>query len=77
MTPRCLLALSLAWAFLAPAAADESANLLAAFFHPPPEFAGKLGEYRSPLLFADSTRVKSPEDWARRRKEIEKGLKAL
>jgi hypothetical protein len=37
---------------------------------PPAEFAGKLGEYRSPLRFADGTIVKSPEEWERRRREI-------
>jgi len=40
------------------------------YFQPPAEFTGKLGEYRSPLVFADGTRVKSAEDWARRRQEI-------
>jgi len=39
-------------------------------FQPPKEFAGKFGEYRSPLLFADGSRAKSPEDWKRRRAEI-------
>ena len=37
---------------------------LAPFAQPPAEFAGQFGSYRSPLLFADGTRVKSPEDWA-------------
>jgi dienelactone hydrolase len=47
-------------------------DAIAPFFRPPPEFVGKLGEYRSPLLFADGTHVKSAEDWAKRRREIEK-----
>jgi dienelactone hydrolase len=41
-----------------------------ALFQPPPEFAGKFGSYRSPLLFRDGTIVKTPADWARRRSEI-------
>lgn len=45
-------------------------DLLAPYFTPPPEFAGKLGDYRSPLLFEDGTPVRTKEDWARRRKEI-------
>lgn len=40
------------------------------FTMPPAEFAGKLGDYRSPLLFKDATRVDSAEAWQRRRKEI-------
>ena len=40
------------------------------FVQPPAEFAGQFGEYRSPLKFADGSVAKSPEDWARRRKEI-------
>src|SRR5215216_469799 len=40
------------------------------YVQPPAEFAGQLGPYRSPLVFADGTVVKTPEDWARRRKEI-------
>jgi len=43
---------------------------LAKHFQPPAEYAGQLGPYRSPLEFADGTRVKSPQDWARRRQEI-------
>jgi len=40
------------------------------FTHPPAEFAGKFGDYRSPLKFADASTVKTADDWARRRKEI-------
>jgi dienelactone hydrolase len=40
------------------------------YARPPAEFAGQFGSYRSPLKFDDGTAVKSPEDWARRRKEI-------
>jgi dienelactone hydrolase len=40
------------------------------FAHPPEEFAGKLGSYRSPLKFADGSTAKTADDWARRRGEI-------
>jgi len=51
-------------------AADEWPPEIAPLFEPPAEFAGKLGSYRSPLLFEDGTRVASEEDWKRRRAEI-------
>ncbi len=40
------------------------------YFHPPTEFAGQLGPYRSPLRLADGTTVKTREEWPRRRAEI-------
>lgn len=40
------------------------------FFSPPDEWQGKLGDYKSPLTFADGTRVQTAEDWTRRRAEI-------
>ncbi|HEV3340025.1 MAG TPA: prolyl oligopeptidase family serine peptidase [Pirellulales bacterium] len=40
------------------------------YARPPAEFAGKLGTYRSPLVFADGSRVASADDWPRRRQEI-------
>ena len=43
---------------------------IAPFFKPPAEFAQDLGTYRSPLLFADGSKVQTPADWARRRAEI-------
>ena len=47
-------------------------ELLAPFFQPPPELAGKFGAYRSPLIFEDGTPVRSAADWPRRREEIAK-----
>ncbi len=41
-----------------------------AWFKPPTEFTNRLGNYRSPLLFNDGSRVASPADWPRRRDEI-------
>jgi dienelactone hydrolase len=52
------------------AARDALWRKLEPFFQPPAEFAGQLDPYRSPLQFADGTVAKTPEDWARRRKEI-------
>ena len=43
---------------------------IAPFFQPPPEFAGDLGPYRSPLLFDDGRRVESRDQWPKRREEI-------
>ena len=43
---------------------------IAPLFRVPDAFAGKLGSYRSPLLFADGTPVRSAADWPRRRAEI-------
>lgn len=40
------------------------------FAQPPEEFAGKMGPYRSPLLSADGTMVRTAADWTRRRAEI-------
>ena len=43
---------------------------IAPFFTPPAEWRGKFGKYRSPLVFNDGSKVKTPADWARRRREI-------
>ncbi|MCA9030391.1 MAG: hypothetical protein KDA66_06250, partial [Planctomycetaceae bacterium] len=45
-------------------------NRIKPYFQPPAELQNDLGEYRSPLLFADGTSAKSADDWARRRVEI-------
>ena len=50
--------------------ADDVASPLAAAFQPPTEFAGKLGGYRSPLVFDDGSRVAEASEWPRRRAEI-------
>ena len=50
--------------------ASEHWKVLAPHFAPPPEYAGKLGDYRSPLLFDDGTPVRTKEEWPRRRQEI-------
>jgi hypothetical protein len=51
-------------------AAEPLPEKLAPFFRPPPEFAKDFGSYRSPLLFADGTPVKTTADWEKRRQEI-------
>lgn len=50
--------------------AEEIPDNIAPFFSPPGEFAGDFGDYKSPLIFDDGTKVATPEDWRRRRKEI-------
>jgi hypothetical protein len=54
-------------------ASDKSSawNTIAPFFSPPAQFVGKLGAYRSPLLFNDGSKVRGPKDWPRRRAEIQ------
>lgn len=43
---------------------------LAEFFRPPEKYRDDFGTFRSPLLFADGTKVQSAADWPRRRQEI-------
>jgi hypothetical protein len=50
--------------------AEEAWTSIAPYFQPPAEFAGQLGEFRSPLLFRDGTKVTNATEWARRRQEI-------
>ena len=40
---------------------------LAEFFRTPEKYRDDFGSFRSPLLFADGTPVKSAKDWPRRR----------
>ncbi len=51
---------------------DQLLQSWAPYMRPPEEFAGKFGDYRSPLVFADGSRVESPDDWMRRRAELVK-----
>jgi hypothetical protein len=48
----------------------DARRTIAPYFQPPPEFADKFGNYRSPLTFNDGSRVRSTADWPRRRREI-------
>lgn len=57
--------------------AKSAWNSIEPYFQPPAEYAGKLGAYRSPLLFNDGTRVASAADWLRRRAEIERDWNEL
>ncbi|HMJ88969.1 MAG TPA: acetylxylan esterase [Candidatus Acidoferrum sp.] len=63
---RCLAALVIGM-FVARAAESVALN---SSFRSPAEFAGKFGEYRSPLLFRDGTRVTNAAQWPSRRAEI-------
>jgi len=40
------------------------------YFSPPEQYKNVFGDYRSPLIFANGEPVKTPADWAKRRKEI-------
>jgi hypothetical protein len=50
--------------------AGDAGSRLAPFFKPPAELAGQTGGYKSPLQFADGGRVKTADEWPKRRKEI-------
>jgi len=43
---------------------------LARFFQPPEQYRSDFGTFRSTLLFADGTQVKTPADWQRRQEQI-------
>jgi glycerophosphoryl diester phosphodiesterase len=51
-------------------AADPTWDDLRKFFAAPEEFAGKFGDYPSPLKFYDGKPVENGYQWAQRRKEI-------
>ena len=50
---------------------------IAPYFKPPEKWRGKLGKYRSPLLFNDGSKVKTSKEWTRRRTEILKNWQDL
>src|SRR5690554_5224080 len=43
---------------------------IAPYFSPPKELKNEFGNYPSPLVFEDGTRVKTSDDWQKRRQEI-------
>ena len=43
---------------------------IAPLFEVPERFAGQYGPYRSPLIFADGTPVRTAADWERRRQQL-------
>jgi hypothetical protein len=55
---------------LVSAHAAELPPVLKPYFQVPPEFVGKLGDYRSPLKFYDGSEVKTAADWPKRRAEL-------
>lgn len=66
----CLLVSTASLSLTTAKAAEADWQAIAPFFKPPGEYAGKPGDYRSPLLFKDGREVKTPEEWQQRRKEI-------
>ena len=50
--------------------AAELPPALAPFATPPPELVDRRGDYRSPLLMNDGTRVETPQQWQLRREQI-------
>jgi hypothetical protein len=57
-----------------PAAIDETEpspwETIAPYCSPPKRWQGEFGEYTSPLVFDDGTKVATPADWKRRRTQI-------
>jgi len=70
MAPLAILLVASAAGRAAEAGPDPVWPRIAPFFRPPPEFAGDLGPYRSPLLFDDGTPARTAADWRKRREEI-------
>jgi len=54
-----------------PSALGDRWEEIERFFSPPEKYRNELGNYRSPLMFADGTLAKSARDWQRRRSEIQ------
>ena len=50
--------------------AQELPRSIAGFFEPPKKWKSKLGDYKSPLQFANGTIVTTVPQWSRRRSEI-------
>ena len=68
MTGRLSTILTFVALLLGPVASGEAVpKEIEQYFRAPPEFAGDLGTYRSPLRFADGAAVKTAADWQRRR----------
>lgn len=51
-------------------AQEEGGNPLERCFTPPPEYSGRYGDYRSPLVFYSGDTVKCAAEWPLRRAEI-------
>jgi len=47
------------------------------YFTPPESWKGKMGDFRSPLVFGDGSKVNTPADWNRRRAEIAQEWESL
>ena len=65
-----LLAAASTVALAAQAPTASPWTMLAPLFQVPSDYAGRLGEYRSPLRFDDGTEVRTAAEWPRRRTEI-------
>src|SRR3954471_24623488 len=61
----------IAWTLLIPVALSAAVARAADGEFPPVEKLPAMKELPDPFLFADGTRVKSREDWERRRAELE------
>src|SRR5438105_4358964 len=66
----CVLALLVICSRSSALTHQEAWAKIAPSFTEPEEFLGKMGAYRSSLLFDDGSEVKTATDWGRRREEI-------
>lgn len=69
-TAGLMVAITSAGSAQAEAPKGDPWSKLKPYFSPLPEYRDDFGGYRSPLLFADGTKVKNAADWQRRRREI-------
>ena len=56
---------------------ESPLKVIEPYFSPPKEWQKKYGAYQSPLRFPDGSMAKTPEDWMRRRQEIQKQWEGL
>ncbi len=73
LLPMRMVKLVLLWLLMATqlwAAEKPLPSDMAGYFQAPDQFAGKLGEYRSPLKFYDGREVKTAAEWPKRRAEL-------
>jgi hypothetical protein len=78
MKPACTLIILLTTALAiaqqedlaSPAIGDNAYSTIKPYFTPPEAFRSKFGDYKSPLVFNDGSKVETPADWTRRRAEI-------
>lgn len=67
---RIFFLLLLGWVAQAHSQNDDAWQLLKPHFEVPDQFANDFGDFRSPLIFNDGSKVETAADWPKRRAEI-------